>query len=234
MRLSVLLLLGFSSLALNAQTPPPPTAADAQAFLDRAGAELRKASVDGSHAEWLAETDINEDSEATGALLVEQGSALQLKLIEESHRFDHLTLPPAQRRQLMLLQVNAPAAPHDPKLLAESSTVAAQLTGMYGKGKYCPGATPGQPVPEGTKCLSIDEISSILAKSRDPEEMKRLWIGWHAIGAPMRSELRPLHRAPEHRRARTGLQGHRRSLACRLRHDARPVLRRARPRLDPA
>ena len=186
MRLSVLLLLGFSSLALNAQAPAPPTAADAQAFLDRAGTELLKASVNGSHAEWLAETDINEDSEATGALLVEQGSALQLKLIEESHRFDHLTLPPAERRQLMLIQVNAPAAPHDPKLLAESSTLAAQLTGMYGKGKYCPGVAPGKPVPEGTKCLSIDEISTRLAKSRDPQELERLWIGWHAVGAPMR------------------------------------------------
>ncbi|GAC1357532.1 MAG: M2 family metallopeptidase [Acidobacteriaceae bacterium] len=145
-----------------------------------------KAAINGSHAEWLAETYINEDSDASGALLNEQASTLALKLIEESHRFDHLTLPPAQRRQLMLLQVNAPAAPHDPRLLAESTTLGAQLTGMYGKGKYCPGAPAGQPATAGAKCLSIDEISNILAKSRDPEEMKRLWIGWHAIGAPMR------------------------------------------------
>jgi peptidyl-dipeptidase A len=189
MRLSALLLLGLVSLSANAQTATPspaPSAAEAQAFLDRANAELLKAAIDGSHAEWLAETDINEDSEATGALLNEQAASLSLKLIAESHRFDHLTLPPAQRRQLMLLQVNAPAAPHDPKLLAESSNLGAQLTGMYGKGKYCPGAPAGQTAPEGTKCLSIDEISTILAKSRDPEELKRLWIGWHAIGAPMR------------------------------------------------
>src|SRR5260370_41489899 len=25
-----------------------------------------------------------------------------------------------------------------------------------------------------------------MAKSRDPEELKRAWIGWHAVGAPMR------------------------------------------------
>jgi peptidyl-dipeptidase A len=67
--------------------------AEAQSFLDRANAALLEAAVNSSHAEWLANTDINEGSEATSALLNEQGSALQLKLIEESHHFDKLTLP---------------------------------------------------------------------------------------------------------------------------------------------
>ncbi len=103
------------------QLAAAPTVAEASAFLDRANASLLKASVDGSHAEWLAETYINEDSEATGALLGEQGNTLQLALIAESHRFDKLDLPAAMRRQMMLLQVNAPAAPHDPALLAEET-----------------------------------------------------------------------------------------------------------------
>ena len=50
---------------------------------------------------------------------------------------------------------------------------------MYGKGKYCP--------QEG-KCLGIDAISNIMAHSTDPEELTRLWVGWHAVGAPMRGK----------------------------------------------
>lgn len=146
---------------------------------------MLQSQTESSHAQWLAETDINEDSEATGALLEEQDSALKLQLIAESHRFDKLTLPAELRRQMMLLQVNAPAAPHDAKLLAESAEIGAQLTGMYGKGKYCPSAATSPALGTG-KCYGIDEISSRMAISRSPEELTALWVGWHAIGAPMR------------------------------------------------
>ena len=27
-----------------------------------------------------------------------------------------------------------------------------------------------------------------MAKSQDPEELTKLWVGWHAIGAPMRDK----------------------------------------------
>ena len=88
----------------------------------------------------------------------------------------------------MLLQVNAPAAPKEPDLLAEESQLAAQLTGMYGKGKFCPDTPPGGDPAPGAKCMGIDEISAIMAKSHDPEELTRLWVGWHAIGAPMKDK----------------------------------------------
>ncbi len=184
MRFLALLLLG--GLALPVPSQSAPTVADAKAFLDRANAALLKSAIDGSHAEWLAETDINEDSEATSALLNEQGATLLLQLIEESHRFDKLDLPAPMRRQLMLLQVNAPAAPHDPKLLAEETQLAAQLTGMYGKGKFCPKeAIAG--VPSGS-CMSVDDVDTFMAKSRDPQALAKVWTGWHAVGAPMRDK----------------------------------------------
>jgi peptidyl-dipeptidase A len=181
MRVSVALLAVSLAVSAVAQTPAkkPPTVAEAKAFLDRANAALLKASVDASHADWLANTYINEDSEATTALLQEQANRLTLDLIEESHRFDKLTLPKEMRRQMMLLQVNAPAAPHDAKLLAEETQLAAQLTGMYGKGKYCDAAG---------KCMGVDEVDTFLAKSRDPEALTKVWVGWHSVGAPMRAK----------------------------------------------
>jgi peptidyl-dipeptidase A len=35
-------------------------------------------------------------------------------------------------------------------------------------------------------CLDITSIESIMAASRDPNELKDLWLGWHKVGAPMR------------------------------------------------
>jgi peptidyl-dipeptidase A len=178
-KFTAIAVLCLSAVAASGQKAQQPTAADAQKFLDNADAELLKLSVAASHAEWTAETDINDDTETTAALLNEQATGRTLAITAESHRFDHLQLAPDLRRQIMLLQVNAPAAPKDPKLLAEQSQLAAWLTGAYGKGKYC--ATPDT-------CMGIDAISNIMAHSHDPEELTKLWVGWHSIGAPMRQK----------------------------------------------
>jgi peptidyl-dipeptidase A len=142
-----------------------------------------KLSTNASRAEWTAETDITDDTEATTALINEQVTARMLELAAESHRWDKVKLPSELRREIVLLQLNTPAAPKDPKLLAEQTQLAAQLTGMYGKGKYCSSAAGAE-----TKCLGIDAISNIMAHSQDPEELTRLWVGWHAIGTPMREK----------------------------------------------
>jgi peptidyl-dipeptidase A len=187
---ATLSLTAFSPLAFaqNPAEPKPATAAEAQAFVDGANAELLKLTTEASHAQWTAETDITGDTEATSALINEQATARALALTAESHRFDHVKLPPELKRQIKLLQVNAPAAPKDPKLLAEQAELAAQLTGMYGKGKFCLDTPAGQEPAPGAKCLGIDDLSGIMAKSHDPEELTRLWVGWHAIGAPMRQK----------------------------------------------
>jgi len=178
------------NVAQNSSRSPqqenPPTAAEAGEFVDAANAELLKLSTEGSRAHWTAETDITGDTEATTALVDELVTRRTLELSAESHRFDHLTLAPELRRQISLLQINAPAAPDDPKLLAEQTQLAAALTGMYGKGKYCPELTGSQEA--GTKCMGIDALSSIMATSRDPQELTRLWVGWHAVGAPMKDK----------------------------------------------
>jgi peptidyl-dipeptidase A len=176
--------LGFTQ---SADDQRPATAAEAEAFVDRANAELLKLNKDANHAQWTAETYINQDTEATSARLNELAITRTLQLTAESHRFDHANLPPALRRQILLMQLNTPAAPKDPKLLAEQAQLAAQLTGMYGKGKFCPDS-PGQQPSSTGKCLGIDAISGIMEKSRDPEELTKLWIGWHAIGAPMKDK----------------------------------------------
>jgi peptidyl-dipeptidase A len=181
-------LAGTAALAQQAAPAAAPTVAEAQAFVDRANAELLKLTTDGSHAEWTVETDITGDTEATGALVNEQVTARTLALTAESHRFDHIDLPPALRRQIKLLQVNAPAAPSDAKLLAEQSEIAAQLTGMYGKGKFCIDTPAGKEPAADAKCLGIDDLSTIMAKSRNPEELTKVWVGWHSIGAPMRDK----------------------------------------------
>jgi len=157
----------------------PATEVGARAFLNSANAELLKLSAQDSRANWTAITDITEDTEATTALIDGQFTARMLEMAAESHKWDKVTLPADLRREMKLLQLNTPAAPKEPNLLEQQTQLAAQLTGMYGKGKFC---------EHKGKCLGIDAISNIMAHSTDPEELTRLWVGWHAIGAPMRDK----------------------------------------------
>jgi peptidyl-dipeptidase A len=67
----------------------------------------------------------------------------------------------------------------------------------YGKGQYCPG--PGSSLlkyvkkadakdPGAKPCLHLDDLSRVLAKSRNDKELVEAWKGWHGIAAPMKGK----------------------------------------------
>jgi peptidyl-dipeptidase A len=162
-----------------------PTVAEAQAFMDKAEAELHAASTEGARAAWVQETFITDDSEAIAAKADERLRTKTNELVIGARRFDGLTMPADLARKFKLLKLNG--SPTDPKLVAELAQVSAALEGMYGKGKYCRQGTGGS--SDGSeKCLGQDGMEVAMAKSRDPEELKELWVGWRTISPPMREK----------------------------------------------
>ena len=84
---------------------------------------------------------------------------------------------------LIKLGVSAPA-PADPAKRAELAELSTELDAMYGEGKYCP---PGaEKDGKKTGCKNLDELSEIIATSRNYEELTEAWVGWHTISRPMR------------------------------------------------
>ena len=159
---------------------PAPTVEEARAFLDAAEAKFLDLSVKGSRASWVQENFITEDTEEIAAQANEELNTLSAGLAKAAHRFDGLKLPPEMARKLRLLKLSSTLpAPNDLKEQKELAQVLASLDGDYGKGKWCPGS-------DASKCLDVTAIEKLMATSRDPEELKKAWIGWHAVGAPMR------------------------------------------------
>jgi len=157
-----------------------PTVAEALAFLSSAEKELSAMSVDGARASWVEETYITDDTVTLLAEANDREIARQTELIGEAKRFDGLELPPDAARKLLLLKLGIGLpAPSEPTLRAETTQKAAELDAAYGRGRYCPDATPGH-------CLGIDEMESLMATNRDPKELASMWVGWHAVGAPMK------------------------------------------------
>jgi len=165
-------------LLVRAQTSSPATLAEAAQFMKRAEARLSELAVKSARATWVQENFITDDTQAISADAQEEITAVTEELVEQAKRFDGLKMPPDLARKFMLLKLSLTApAPHDPALRKEMTQIAVALDSEYGKGKYC--RNPDD-------CLDITAIEKIMGASRDPNELKDLWAGWHKVGAPMR------------------------------------------------
>ncbi len=157
-----------------------PTLAEAEKFIADTEKMLDDLTVKLARAQWVAANFITDDTEALSSDANERYIEATTRLAEDVKRFDGMKFPPVLDRKFKLLKLQLFSLP-DARDRAELAKVAASLEGDYGKGKYCPktGKHAGQ-------CLAISDVEKILASSRDPEEMKDVWVGWHAVGAPMR------------------------------------------------
>jgi peptidyl-dipeptidase A len=166
--------------AKDAGKNAPPTAAEAQKFIEDAEQRLFDLGVKASRAGWVQENFITDDTEQIAAEAGEAANTAAAKYAKEAHRYDGVKLAPdlARKRLLLELATGFPA-PDDPKAQKELAQVMVSLDGDYGKGKWCPDGDKKQ-------CLDVTAMGKLMATSRDPEELKRAWIGWHAVGAPMR------------------------------------------------
>jgi len=190
LRAAVVLQLAMTIACSNVSAPggPPnpssaPTPADAKAFLTDVNAALLKLSVAGSQAGWVAQNFITDDTEALDSRATQAFSDASARFAKDAVRFDKVQLSPDLRRQLDLLKVALVlATPADPKTSEELTQIVSRMRGVYGKGKWCP--DPAKP----HACHNIDDVTKVLANSRNEPELRREWEGWHTISPPMKKD----------------------------------------------
>jgi len=174
------LLAGGSNV--TAQTPPATPAAprDAKTFVDAAEQRLLKLWVDTSRADWVRSTYITGDTEALAAKANERSISAAVAYAKDATKYESAKTDADTARKLKLLRLSLTlATPHDPDEAAEVTRIAAGMEGTYGKGKYC--RSEGQ-------CLDLEDITKIMATSRDAKELLDVWTGWHAIARPMKKD----------------------------------------------
>lgn len=156
------------------------TPAEAQKFMDDVEKRLMELSIKSGRADWIKSTYITDDTEELAAEANKELIAATTEFAEQAKRFDGLDLPVEMQRKLKLLKLSLTLpAPKDPNERDELTKIAASMEGDYGKGKYCPEGDKG-------KCLSLPDLENIMTNSRDPEELKKAWVGWHQIAIPIR------------------------------------------------
>lgn len=155
-----------------------PTAADAKAFLVAAQKDLQDKEYPAAQAAWVYQNFITEDTAALQAMHGQILSTAAANYAKEAAQFNDVDVDSDTRRQLELLKKSLVIpSPGDEAKATELSQIMTELDGMYGKGQYC---------PEGGECLSLGQMTTELANSRDPARLQEIWEGWREISPPMK------------------------------------------------
>lgn len=160
--------------------PSAPTLEEAKEFAARVDTDLKKLWTAAARASWVNQTYITDDTVALAAAADEASMEYMGRAAAEAKRFEGMKLPDDLARQIQLIKLSQTLpAPNDEKKRSELASIAASMQADYGKGKYCPAKLDG-------KCLNLDELSEIIEKKRNYDELLDAWTGWHSIAPPMR------------------------------------------------
>ena len=160
-------------------------AAEAEAFVDSAEAVLMDLSRRASHAQWVQATYITYDTDLLASQANERLLGARVDFAQRAARYTDVPgLDPNVRRKLGILRSGLVIpAPSDPAKTAEVARLQTSLESRYGRGEYCR--------PDG-ECFDLEEMTELLATSRDEALLRELWVGWRTVSPPMREEYRRL------------------------------------------
>jgi len=174
------MLVIFAVAAAGAAQAAPPTSDDARAFMAKVDAEYKERVVRASTADWVRETYITDDTERMSSVENDELLGFVAQTVKDATKWKGQKLDPEIARKLYLLRSGAPlAAPSDPKLRRELTSLAAQMDSEYGKAKACDAS--------GKKCRDLEELGQLMAKSHDEKELFDAWVGWHQTARGQRA-----------------------------------------------
>jgi len=155
------------------------TTQDAVEFLAKVEQELRVQGIEGARAAWIYSNFITDDTAALSAASDQKSTEAGVRYALAAATFDKVEVTPIQRRKLNTLKQSlVMPAPQDSEKSAELAKIGSELGSMYGKGKY---------TTKAGKTLSLGDMSSTMATSRDYDELLEIWEGWRTVSPPMKS-----------------------------------------------
>ncbi|MEH6696636.1 MAG: M2 family metallopeptidase [Hyphomonas sp.] len=155
------------------------TVAEARAFMARAESELSDMSDEASLVFWAQATNITDETNAAAAEVGARATKLQVSLANESKKYNIEDLPADLARKMTKLRAGITIpAPSTEGAAEELSKITTDLDAKYGTGTF----------NYKGKDMTLDELSTIIETSRDPEELKAVWEGWRTVSPAMKDE----------------------------------------------
>ena len=176
-RLVLLGLLAAAGCEVGIETPSE----TADEFVARINGELDEITREVQAAFWVRYTYINVDTALLDSVAKQRFAAWQSQSVADSLKYEGQEMSAESARAFKLLKFRTEApAPSDAAKRRELAEVTTDMTGMYGAGKYCPG--------DGRDCMTLGELTDVMAESRDYDDLLDAWTGWRTISPPMREK----------------------------------------------
>ncbi len=154
------------------------SAKDADTFLTNTEKELVELGLVINRAEWIYSNFITEDTAILSAKATQKYTEAGVRFAMEAAKFDNVEVSADQRRKLNTLKQSlVMPAPQDPAKSEELAKLGSQLNGMYGKGSY---------TTKAGKKLSLGDMTSTMATSRNYDELLEMWEGWRTVSPEMK------------------------------------------------
>ena len=155
------------------------TVTEAKAFMARAESALSDMSDEASLVFWAQATNITDETNAAAAEVGARATKLSVSLANESKKFNVDELPADLARKMTRLRAGITIpAPSTEGAAEELAKITTGLDATYGTGTF----------NYKGKDLTLDELSTIIETSRDPEELKAVWEGWRTISPVMKGD----------------------------------------------
>ncbi len=178
---------------VQTQAIAQPTVQEAKEFLETSAVEIADLSHKAGTIYWVNSNFITEDTNNLAAQVGAEAALLSTRLANEAKRFNDLTLPADMARKLDGLKrgSNFPA-PDKPGAAKELATLMTDLNSAYSQGKFAYKTDIAELAKfyeeDANAALTLEQLSDIIAKSRNPEELQAVWEGWRTISPPMRKD----------------------------------------------
>ncbi len=144
-------------------------------------------------AQWVYVTYLNDDSALLATKANEKWMAMEKELLSEARLYKDVPMSAETKKAYINMTQGKTLLPPDtPAARAELARLGTHMEGVYGAGKYCkPEGTPEKGTVEkgaAENCRDLNQLSDVLAKSRDYNELVDAWTGWHSIARAYRTD----------------------------------------------
>lgn len=138
-------------------------------------------------AQWVYVTYLNEDSALLAAKANEKWMAMEKELLSEARLYKDAPMSAETKKAYNNMTLGKTLLPPDtPEARAELARLGTHMEGVYGAGKYC--KPVGENASDEKNCRDLNQLSDVLATSRDYDELVDAWTGWHSIARAYRSD----------------------------------------------
>ncbi|MEZ5938206.1 MAG: M2 family metallopeptidase [Hyphomonadaceae bacterium] len=176
---------GCAQTSAPASTPETTaeTTPSAAAFIAEAERKLTDYGEYAARIAWVNANFITYDTDWLNARAGSEGTLLYVGLANGTKAYEAAALSPEQTRKMNILRAGivmpAPSkgTPEEQKAISdELNQITTDLQSTYGKGKF---------VIDGEE-LNLEQLSNIIATSRDPAKLKQAWEGWRTVSPAMK------------------------------------------------